>query len=125
MGTPASNPTHPLYPVTTRLLRSIKLSVNGHEGFIVGTNEPYAPYVHNGTYNNPNKKGYGQWTEPQAEAWNAIRLWEYGDPPGNDDKKDGNAGVGARAFLVYGLLQGKETYKRIYGTPIIGGPPYG
>ena len=124
MRTPVGRPEttgKPNYPVTHRLQNSIDhKAYNDHVD--IGTRVPYAKYVHNGT--GPHFRGRDEWSEREAEEFNAIYLIQYGDVPGKD-RKPGFAGMKPRAYLVNGLLKARAPLRVIYSQPIKGGPPHG
>jgi hypothetical protein len=129
IGSPATT-GKPNYPVTHHLQNSIK-SVphpNGEE-VSIGTNVPYARYVHNGT--GPHFRGSNEnWTEGEAQAYWAIYLAQYPGYEGPHSPPDPNddapfRGMMPRGFLVNGLLKSRPGLKAIYGQPIIGKPPHG
>lgn len=107
IGTPAST-GDPNYPVTAALNRSIDYEVEEH-GVAWGTNKPYGPYVHQGTYDYAH--GYRGWTEGEAREFDSLT--DTGDGPGV-----GRKGMRARPFLVNGLLNGRPVLIAIYGKPI-------
>lgn len=107
VGTPEST-GDPHYVVTHALQESIDYEpYTDHVD--IGTNKPYAPYVHQGTYDFAH--GHGGWTEAQARE--AESIFKH-----NRFSETGDRGAMPRPFLVTGLLASRAFLYPIYNRSI-------
>jgi hypothetical protein len=110
IGTPQTT-GDPNYPVTMALFRSIEWRAT-EDHVDIGTKKPYAPYVHQGTYDFAH--GRQGWNEATAREAEAIFQHNRGDI-------SGRKGAMPRPFLVNGLIDSRAFLHPIYNKQIVGG----